>query len=85
MSKPIEKKSNSLKPLATKKHKEAFQSRIARRKKSNPNLNTWRIGLAGRLRRLKAASIGATGERSKLILARIDQIGKLFRTKGQLV
>lgn len=85
MSKPIEKKSNSLKPLVTKKHKEARIARVARRKKNNPNLNTWRVGLAGRLRRLKAASIGISGERSKLISARIDEIGKLFRTKGQLV
>lgn len=82
MSKPIEKKVNQNKPVVTQKHKDNQKNRIARRKKSNPNLNTWRIGLKGRLRRLKAASIGVSGDRGKMISARIDEIGKLFRTDG---
>lgn len=85
MSKPIEKKSNSLKPLTTKKHKEAYLARMTRRKKNNPNLNTWRIGLKGRLRRLKLASTTASGDHLKSIQARIDEIIKMFREHGQSV
>lgn len=84
MSKPTEKKVNQNKPLVTQKHKDAQKLRIQNRKKSNPNLNTWRIGLKGRLRRLKAASIGISGDRGKAISARIEEINKLFRTQGKL-
>lgn len=85
MSKPTEKKINQNKPLVTQKHKDARKLRIQNRKKSNPNLNVWRIGLKGRLRRLKLASTTASGDPLKSIQARIDEIIKMFREHGQSV
>ena len=82
MSKPTEKKVNQNKPVVTQKHKEAYKARIIRRKKVNPNQNVWRIGLAGRLRRLKKRAFDAGAEQLKQIQARIGQIEGLYKEHG---
>ena len=65
MSKPTEKKVNQNKPVVTQKHKDMRKAAIVRRKKANPNQNTWRIGMAGRLRRLKKRAFEAGAEQLK--------------------
>ncbi len=82
MSKPTEKKSNPNKPLVTQKHKDAQKARLLRRKKSNPNQNAWRIGLAGRLRRLKKATIKVGADRLRQIQARIAEIERIYKDHG---
>lgn len=82
MSKPTEKKSNPNKAINTQKRKEAQKARILRRKKSNPNQNTWRIGLQGRLRRLKKAAIKVGADRLKQVQARIAEIEQTYSEHG---
>ena len=82
MSKSTEKKFNPNKPLVTQRHKDTRKAAILRRKKANPNLNAWRIGLAGRLRRLKKRAFDAGAEQLKQIQARISQIEDLYKEHG---
>lgn len=82
MSKPTEKKVNPNKGLNTQKRKNARAERLIRRKKSNPNQNTWRIGLMGRLRRLKKKALEVGSDRLKQIQARITDIETLYKEHG---
>ena len=82
MSKPVEKKSNPNKAINTQKRKDARKARILRRQKSNPNQNTWRIGIAGRLRRLKKATIKVGADRLRQIQARISEIEQIYKDHG---
>ena len=82
MSKPTEKKSNPNKAINTQKRKEARKARILRRQKSNANQNTWRIGLAGRLRRLKKTALHVGADRLKQVQARIVEIEQTYKERG---
>lgn len=81
MPKQPEKKSNPNKPLVTQRHKDARKARTLRRKK-NANQNTWRIGLAGRLRRLKKMTIKVGADRLRQIQARIAEIEQIYKDHG---
>jgi membrane-bound lytic murein transglycosylase B len=85
MSKSTEKKSNPNKAINTQKRKEARKARILRRKKSNPNQNAWRIGLAGRLRRLNKLTIKIGADRLKQVQARIAEIEQIYKDHGEKV
>ena len=82
MSKPTEKKVNQNKPVVTQKRKDMRKAAIVRRKKTNPNQNTWRIGLAGRLRRLKKRAFDAGADQLSQVKARIAQIETLYKEHG---
>ena len=73
------KKDNSIKLQRTLRRKAARVAKIAAEKKKNPNLNVWRIGLKGRLLRLKKVAGTVGSDRRDLVENRIREITNLLK------